>query len=85
MVAGCGFGLNLPNCTAWLLSRVPESTRGRASGGLATSMFLGQLLSPFLYDPLVAYHGSRGAFLDVAVASILVAAALASPLPLAAE
>jgi MFS family permease len=76
-IAGLGFGLNLPNCTAWLLSRAPENIRGRAAGGLATSMFLGQFLSPFLYDPVVAYHGSSAAFLDVAGASLAIAAVVA--------
>ena len=77
VVAGSGFGINLPNCTAWLLSRVSPRTRGQASGGLSTAMFLGQLVSAFLYEALVSRQGSARTFLITAAASVIACLALA--------
>lgn len=60
---GIGLGLNFPNMNIWLMSRVPASMRGRASGGLTMSIFLGQFMSPFLSVPLVQKYGLSGSFL----------------------
>ncbi len=46
-ISGMGLGILMPNMSVWLSSAVPDSLRGRALGGLSTSMFLGQFLSPF--------------------------------------
>ncbi|MFM7427284.1 MAG: MFS transporter [Elainella sp.] len=51
-VAGLGLGLLMPNLTLWVAGSVPESVRGRALGGLTTSLFLGQFLSPLVSQPL---------------------------------
>jgi len=59
---GFGLGLNFPNMNIWLMSKVPQTMRGRASGGLTMSIFLGQFMSPFLSLPLVQEYGLRGAF-----------------------
>lgn len=59
---GVGLGLNFPNMNIWLMSRVPETMRGRASGGLTMSIFLGQFMSPFLSLPLVQKYGLSGSF-----------------------
>lgn len=77
MLAGVGFAFIIPNCTAWLLGRVQATERGRASGALWTAIFLGQFVSPFVYEPLVARLGSSGAFLTVAGAGLIFAALLA--------
>jgi MFS family permease len=74
--AGLGFGLNTPNCSAWLLSKVAAGARGKALGGLTTAFFLGQFASPFVYEPMVRFAGSGGTFFLIAVASLVVAAAL---------
>ena len=74
--AGLGFGLNTPNCSAWLLSKVAAGARGKALGGLTTAFFLGQFASPFVYEPMVRLAGSGGTFFLIAVASLVVAAAL---------
>jgi MFS family permease len=50
-VAGTGFGLLMPNMGVWLLGSVPEALRGRAVGGLATAIFLGQFMSPLVAAP----------------------------------
>jgi len=76
-LSGAGFGLNAPNCSAWLLSKVSPDARGRALGYFATAMFSGQLVSPFIYEPMVNGLGSPGTFAAVAVASVVVALLLA--------
>jgi len=80
VLAGLGFGLNTPNCPAWLLSKVAGGARAKALGGLTTAFFLGQLASPFVYEPIVSAVGSSGTFLLISIASILVAASLTVPM-----
>jgi MFS family permease len=46
-ISGMGLGILMPNMSVWLSGAVPDAMRGRALGGLSTSMFLGQFLSPF--------------------------------------
>jgi MFS family permease len=76
VLSGIGFGMNAPNCSAWLLSKVPAGARGRALGALTTAIFLGQIASPFIYEPLVRLLGSADAFLTVASVSLLIALAI---------
>jgi MFS family permease len=73
VLSGLGFGLNVPNCSAWLLSKVPTNARGKALGGLTSAIFLGHIAAPFVYDPLVHVLGSGNTFLSVAVVSMLIA------------
>ena len=73
---GMGFGLLFVNTNAWFLSLVPPSKRGRASGLLTSSFFLGQFSSPLLFQPIVAAYGIQGLFLRVAIVSVLVAVIL---------
>jgi MFS family permease len=75
-IAGCGFGLQFPNCMTWLMSCVPANFRGKASAALTSAMFAGQFASPFVYSPLVARFGSASTFLLTAWACFLVAATL---------
>ena len=56
-VTGLGLGLLIPNLNVWLSAEIPNSLRGRALGGLTTSMFLGQFLSPILSQPLTNSFG----------------------------
>ena len=51
-IAGFGLGLLMPNMNVCLTSIAPSSARGRVLGGLATSFFLGQFLSPLVSQPL---------------------------------
>lgn len=48
IVAGIGFGLYVPNQSAWILSIVPADRRGFGVGIVTTAMFVGQFLSPFI-------------------------------------
>jgi MFS family permease len=71
-VCGIGFGLNTPNLTGWLQSRMPADMRGRAAGGYTTAVFLGQFAATFVFAFLVAVVGLAGAFVAVAAICLLV-------------
>lgn len=62
---GTGFGLILVNTNAWFLAKVPARKRGKASGVLASSFFLGQFSSPLIFEPIVKLYGIQGLFLIV--------------------
>ncbi len=70
-ILGIGLGFNFPNLTIWLMSRVPSTMRGRASGGLTTAVFLGQFLSPLISQPLVKLYGLSGAFFGAMLVMIV--------------
>lgn len=73
---GMGFGLLFVNTNAWFLSRVPAHKRGKASGVLTSSFFLGQFASPILFEPIVSAYGIQSLFLIVSVLSIAIALVL---------
>lgn len=73
---GMAFGLLLVNTNAWFLSQVPASKRGKASGILTSSFFLGQFASPLLFEPIVVRYGIQGLFLIISGVSVLAALAL---------
>ena len=56
-IAGLGLGLLMPNMTVWVSAAVPDAVRGRALGGLSTSLFLGQFLSPIVTQPVSQRFG----------------------------
>lgn len=64
---GMGFGLLFVNTNAWFLSRVPAHKRGKASGVLTSSFFLGQFSSPILFQPIVLAYGIQKLFLFVSI------------------
>lgn len=76
MPLGMAFGLLLVNTNAWFLSKVPPSKRGKASGLLTSSFFLGQFASPLLLEPIVVVYGIQGLFLIISVVSVLVSSLL---------
>ena len=51
-VVGLGQGVLTPNLNAWLSDLVRADQRGQALGGLTSSLFLGQFLSPVISAPL---------------------------------
>lgn len=65
MIGGIGSGLLMPNTNVWLLSEAPAHMRGRFSGMVTTSVFLGQFLSPVLSQPLINVFSIQGGFLIV--------------------
>lgn len=76
MPLGMAFGLLLVNTNAWFLSKVPPSKRGKASGILTSSFFLGQFASPLLFEPIVVVYGIQGLFLIISVVSVLASSLL---------
>ncbi|MEG4322819.1 MFS transporter, partial [Microcoleus sp. Aus8_D1] len=56
-IAGLGVGLLMPNMNVCLTSSTPAVLRGRILGGLTTSFFLGQFISPFVSQPLSQWAG----------------------------
>jgi len=73
---GMGFGLLFVNTNAWFLSLVPAHKRGKASGILTSSFFLGQFFSPIFFEPIVSVYGLQSLFLIVSIVAILVASVL---------
>jgi MFS family permease len=73
LLAGLGFGLNQPNCAAWLLSLVATEVRGRADAGLTFAVCAGQLASPFVYQPLVTFTGSAASFAIISSMCLMLA------------
>jgi len=73
---GMAFGLLFVNTNAWFLSQVSPSKRGKASGLLTSSFFLGQFSSPLLFEPIVSMYGIQGLFFMVSGISISVALVL---------
>ena len=73
---GMGFGLLLVNTNSWFLSLVPAHKRGKASGVLTSSFFLGQFASPILFEPIVSAYGIQGLFFIISGVSVLVALVL---------
>ena len=55
---GLGFGLFMPNNNLVLLNLAPEDFRGRILGGVSTFTFIGQFLSPVVFEPLRRYLGN---------------------------
>lgn len=85
-VAGLGVGLFFPNGTLWAVTLAPPAIRGRVSGGLTASVFLGQFFSPILMQPAVAFAGIAGAFGIAAGLLALVSVAFAlAPEPASAR
>lgn len=70
-LAGVGTGLIMPNGNFILLALLPESIKGKWLGGLTTSIFLGQFLSPLLVAPFISQYGIQSGFTLVAVLSLL--------------
>lgn len=73
---GIGFGLILVNTNSWFLAKVPAYKRGKASGVLASSFFLGQFSSPLLLQPLVKLYGIQGLFLIVSGIALMISLSL---------
>jgi MFS family permease len=61
-IAGLGLGLLMPNMNFCLASISPSAARGRVLGGLTTSFFLWQFLSPLVSQPLTQFAGLAGTY-----------------------
>lgn len=68
IVAGIGFGLYVPNQSAWILSIVPADRRGFGVGIVTTAMFVGQFLSPFIIQIFTTPDDPGGVWFRIASA-----------------
>ena len=66
-LVGAALGLIMPNNNAWLLSRIPDAMRGRASGMMTMSVFLAQFSSAFVGAFLVDVGGLAFVYLAASV------------------
>ena len=62
LITGIGLGVLIPNSNVWIVTLSPESMRGRIVGGLTTAIFIGQFISPFLIQPVLALTSAKGIF-----------------------
>ena len=53
VIAGIGFGLYVPNHSAWILAVVSPKRRGVGVGIVTTAMFLGQFAAPIVAVPVI--------------------------------
>ena len=80
VIGGAGLGLIVPNLVAWVAQAAPVHLRGRLVGVMTSALFLGQFVSPLVWNPVVTALGRQDA-LVVAAATLLAA----SPLALATD
>lgn len=71
--AGAGSGFFMPNASLWLMQVAPEHQRGRVIGGMVSSAFLGQFLSPIVTEPILQATSLSGIYLWGAVAAMGIA------------
>jgi MFS family permease len=62
LLVGLPVGLMVPHFSAVAIERASEEARGRAVGLVTGSIFLGQLLIPFVSEPLRAAVGTEHMF-----------------------
>ena len=70
VVSGIGLGFILPGVGLWMLELSTTSDRGRNTGILTTSMFLGAFASPIATQPLISSSNLSSTFGMVAAFSI---------------
>lgn len=75
-VMGAGFGLIIPNLTAWLAAETTQQIRGRAMGIYSAALFFGQFMAPVISQP-IANRSSIAMVYYVAAFSCLAFAPLA--------
>ena len=76
VIGGAGLGLIVPNLVAWVAHATPAHLRGRLVGVMISALFLGQFISPLVWNPVVTALGRQDA-LVMAAATLLAAAPLA--------
>lgn len=71
LLGGVGMGFLFPNLNVWIANVSPPAMRGRVLGGLTTSVFFGQFISPLVGQPVVNWVGLSGLYLIAAIILIL--------------
>ena len=70
---GFGLAIFLVTNSSWLFSLTNETNRAKAYGFLASSVFIGQFLSPIITQPIVEVFGLINMFLIFGLTSLLIA------------
>lgn len=66
-VIGLGLGPVIPNIISAAIQAAPAARRGRVTGLVTSSMFLGHFISPIASQPVIERVGYSGLYLAVAV------------------
>ncbi|WP_143730578.1 MFS transporter [Microbulbifer sp. GL-2] len=72
-IYGGGMGTLIPHIFSTGLESAVEHMRGRISGALTASVFIGQFISPFLSQPWINRFGLASAFSTAAIGLLLLA------------
>ena len=67
ILAGIGFGLILPNQSAWVMAVVDPAHRGYAVGLVTTAMYLGQFMTPIITQFLDVRGDPHALFLNLSM------------------
>lgn len=76
ITAGIGLGMLMPNINVWINALATPATRGRALGGLTTSLFLGQFFSPIVSQPITVMIGLDRVYYWFGIGMIAIAGGL---------
>jgi MFS family permease len=66
-IVGLGLGFAMPNIMSAAIQLAPPAGRGRVTGLVTSSMFLGHFVSPIASQPLIARAGFDGTYSYVAL------------------
>lgn len=61
-ISGFGVGLLMPNCNLWLMEVTSIKNRGKIIGGISSTMFLGQFISPLAIGVFISQFNLTYAF-----------------------
>jgi MFS family permease len=75
LIGGIGMGVLIPNSNVWVVTLSPKSMRGRIVGGLTTSIFIGQFVTPFLIQPVQLLTSTSGIFAFAGIGLLLISLA----------
>lgn len=74
ILQGAGTGMMMPNSNLWLVTLAPELKRGRIVGLLSTAVYLGQFLSPMIFEPISRLISMQNTFGTAGVFMLLMSA-----------
>jgi MFS family permease len=75
LIGGIGMGVLIPNSNIWIVTLSPDSMRGRIIGGLTTSIFIGQFISPIVTEPILQLTSANTIYAIASVGMFLISIA----------
>jgi len=75
LIGGIGMGVLIPNSNVWVVTLSPESMRGRIVGGLTTSIFIGQFVSPLVTEPVLLLTSANHIYAIAGIGMFLISIA----------